>query len=84
MADREKAETVPPKKRRLWLWLGIGVLLVGALAGGYRFLFRGETGAKHHVPLPPVHFISLQPFVSNLSSNSGLKTKGCKLMKCTG
>jgi len=73
MADREKTETAPPKKRRLWLWLGVGiVLLVGALAGGYHFLFQGETGAKHPVPPPPVHFISLQPFVSNLSSNSGL------------
>ncbi len=73
MADREKTETAPPQKRRLWLWLGVGiVLLVGALAGGYHFLFQGETGAKHPVPPPPVHFISLQPFVSNLSSNSGL------------
>lgn len=74
MADREKTETVPPKKRRLWLWLGIGgVLLVGVLAGGYRFFFQGEAGAKHHVPPPPVRFISLQPFVSNLSSNGGLR-----------
>jgi len=75
MADTDAKEGEKPKKKRLWLWVGLGaVLLLVVLGGGYYFLVaRPAATAKSSAPPPaPVTFISLQPFVSNLTSNDGL------------
>jgi len=71
MADKDEQDAAQPKKKRLWLWLGIaGLIVAGGAGGGYVFLTGGSKTSHKPAPPPPVRFISLQPFVSNLSGGS--------------
>lgn len=73
MADSEE-ETVEVKKKRkpLWLWLALGGGLVVVLAGGGYVFMQGQGSVVKKPVLPPPHYITLDPFVSNLTSTSGL------------
>ncbi|GEM_PF-913139 len=72
MADSEETVEVKKKRKPLWLWLALGGGLVIVLAGGGYVFMHGRGPVAKKTALPPPHYITLDPFVSNLTSTSEL------------
>lgn len=68
---------VGKSKKKLFIMIGVAVLLLAAIGGGAMFMLSGKknTKEKEHkeeVAKAPV-FLALEPFVVNLQSDSGEK-----------
>lgn len=70
-SDSKEAQSTGKSKPK-WLWFAIGGgILVVILGAGYMFL-KKQSPAPKVAKLPPLKYIKLNSFVSNLNSSEGL------------